>query len=245
MTDTTPAGLVPAPIGSAPWWAPQNLQEAMRAAELIADSGMVPNDYIGKPGAVLVAMQMGSEIGLSPMAAIQNIAVINGRPSLWGDAMLAVCKSHRKFVSCDEKLEGTSIENFRAVVTVQRRDEPAVVRTFSVKDAERAGLWKKAGPWSQYPQRMLIMRARAWALRDSFPDALRGIYSAEEAEDLATADAQVISSRAPEQPATGVAGLKARLAAQVAPAQVVTEAPSMPSEPAPAPVGRQAEHGDA
>ena len=55
--------------------------------------------------------------------------------------------------------------------------------TFTVGDAIRAGLWKKAGPWTMYPKRMLQMRARSFALRDAFPDVLRGLVATEEVED--------------------------------------------------------------
>ena len=56
-------------------------------------------------------------------------------------------------------------------------------RTFSQNDAEIAGLWSKAGPWKQYPKRMLQMRARAFCLRDLFPDVLKGLAVAEEVVD--------------------------------------------------------------
>jgi hypothetical protein len=54
---------------------------------------------------------------------------------------------------------------------------------FSVADAKRAGLWGKSGPWTQYPRRMLQLRARGFALRDAFPDVLKGLVTAEEAQD--------------------------------------------------------------
>jgi hypothetical protein len=58
-----------------------------------------------------------------------------------------------------------------------------VVAKFSVEDAKRAGLWGKQGPWSAYPKRMMQMRARGFALRDAFPDVLKGLITAEEAQD--------------------------------------------------------------
>ena len=76
---------------------PKTMQEAMDFATVIAKSDLAPKDFKDKPGNVLIAMQMGAEVGLSPMASIQNIAVINGRPSLWGDSMLAVCQTHKDF----------------------------------------------------------------------------------------------------------------------------------------------------
>lgn len=160
---------------------PTNFPEALQLASLLAKSGMLPKQYEGNPGAVLVAMEMGAELGLPPMAAIQNIAVINGRPSLWGDAMLAVCTAHP---DCEDVIEAFDEKGTTAICTVKRRGRSPIVRQFSTEDAKRAGMLGKQGPWQQYPQRMLQMRARGFALRDAFSDALRGIRSAEEERDI-------------------------------------------------------------
>jgi len=85
---------------------PTNLQEAMKFAETISKSGMVPDNFQGKPANVLVAVQWGYEIGLAPMQALQNIAVINGRPSLWGDSLLALIKAHPSYAGMREWMEG-------------------------------------------------------------------------------------------------------------------------------------------
>lgn len=163
---------------------PANLGEAMEFARILAGSDMVPKDYQGKPGNVLVAIQMGAELGLAPMQAIQNIAVINGRPSLWGDAILAVVRAHRHFGSIQEMDIADITEAEKATCILTRKGEQPHTSTFSVEDAKRAGLWGKSGPWKQYPSRMMQLRARAFACRNVFPDALRGIQSAEEVTDI-------------------------------------------------------------
>jgi len=179
---------------------PTNLAEAMEVAKMIAYSGIVPKQFEEKPGAVLIAIQMGAEIGLSPMASIQNIAVINGRPSLWGDAMLALVVSHP---DCEDVIESFDDKNGIATCTVKRKGRQPVVRTFSAEDAKRAGLMGKAGPWSQYPKRMMAMRARAFALRDSFPDAMRGLSVAEEAQDIINATPEWTEKQPPADLAEG------------------------------------------
>lgn len=161
--------------------APKDLDEALRFADMLASSVLVPKDYVGKPGNCLVAIQWGMELGLQPMQAMQSIAVINGRPSLWGDAMLGLVKSHPEFEWIKEECDGNV-----ATCTIKRRGEPEVIQVFTMEDAKRAGLTGKQGPWTQYPKRMLQMRARGFALRDAFPDALRGLISSEEARDLPT-----------------------------------------------------------
>jgi hypothetical protein len=159
---------------------PRNFDEAWRMAEILADSDMVPKDYRGKPGNCLIAMQWGAELGLHWLQAIQNIAVINGRPALWGDAMLALVRASPL---CEYVSE--TIEAGRALCRVKRRGEPEQTREFTLEDAKSAQLLGKQGPWQQYTKRMLQMRARAWALRDVFTDVLKGIGMAEELRDVA------------------------------------------------------------
>jgi len=158
--------------------APTNFGELERFAKIVAGSELAPKDYRGKPDNIIVAVQMGAEVGLAPMQALANIAVINGRASVWGDAMLALCMASPHWGGIEETDDGNT-----ATCTVTRKGMPPVVSTFSMEDAKRAGLAGKQGPWSQYPRRMRQMRARGFALRDAFPDALRGLHSAEEVSD--------------------------------------------------------------
>jgi hypothetical protein len=160
---------------------PKSLDEAMALANILADSSIVPKDFIGKPGNVLVAIQWGMELGLKPMQAMQNIAVINGRPSLWGDAVLALVLASPVCEYIEEWEE-----NGTAYCKVKRRGKPEDIQTFSEEDAKKAGLIGKQGPWTQYPKRMKKMRARAFTLRDNFADVLKGIQIAEEVMDIPT-----------------------------------------------------------
>jgi hypothetical protein len=157
---------------------PERLDQAMRVADLLASSTFVPKDFIGKPGNILVAMQWGAEIGLKPLQAMQNIAVINGRPSIWGDAMLALVQSSPAYEWHEE-----TEEDARGTCTVKRKGHEPYTVVFTVEDAKKAQLWGKQGPWTQYPKRMLKLRARGYALRDKFADALKGMNSTEELID--------------------------------------------------------------
>jgi hypothetical protein len=157
---------------------PRNFEQALTFSDYLADSDMVPKDFKGRPGNCLIAMQWGAELGLKPLQAMQNLAIINGRPSLWGDAVIALVRASPL---CEFVLE--SDDGNTATCRVKRRGEPEQSRTFSMADAEKAGLKGKSGPWTQYPQRMRQMRARAFALRDVFPDVLRGLPVAEELMD--------------------------------------------------------------
>lgn len=202
-------------------------------AKRVCESGLAPKG-LDRPEAALVAMQMGMELGLTPMASLQNVAVINGRPSLYGDVMPAICINSGKFdpSAFSETLtglrEGQVTDQTAAVCRVKRIDSQTVVeRSFSVADAKLAGLWGKPGPWTQYPKRMLQMRARAFALRDAFPDVLRGFLSVEESRDIVTVEASS---------AGGVPGTAATTTA----AERLARRLSLPADPAPRPAPRPA-----
>ena len=168
--------------------APKSIGEAIDFSKMISSSGMVPAAYKGKPQDILVAIQWGYEVGLQPMQALQNIAVINGKPSVYGDAAIALVKADPRCRGVKETIEGEGEKMVaRCVVRRAYGDEiEETEATFSVDDAKRAKLWGKQGPWSQYPKRMLAMRARGFAIRGAFPDAMKGMITAEEAQDYPT-----------------------------------------------------------
>lgn len=162
---------------------PANVKEMMELAEYLAKSEMIPKRYQGKPQDIVVGIMFGMELGLKPLASLRHTAIINGTPALYGDGQLGVVMGKGQVAAIRESIEGDN-DAMRATCSVQRKGmvDPTVQR-FSVADAKRAGLWNKAGPWTQYPKRMLQFRARSFALRDAFPDLLLGL-SAEEVEDV-------------------------------------------------------------
>jgi hypothetical protein len=164
-------------------FAPATLTEAIQFSDMLASSSMVPKAYQGKPQDILVCVQWGYEMGLAPMQALQNIAVINGKPSVYGDAAMALVQASSVCEDVEEFFEGEGTPNPVAVCVAKRKGRKPVTAKFSVEDAKRAGLWGKQGPWSAYPKRMMQMRARGFALRDAFPDVLKGLITAEEAQD--------------------------------------------------------------
>jgi len=164
-------------------FAPTSITEAIKFSEMLAKSNMVPRAYQGKPEDILVCVQWGYEIGLAPMQALQNIAVINGKPSVYGDAAMALVLASPVCEGIEESIEGEGTPNPVAVCVARRRGRAPVESRFSVEDAKRAGLWGKPGPWTAYPKRMLAMRARGFAIRDCFADVLKGLITAEEAQD--------------------------------------------------------------
>jgi len=167
--------------------APTTLDGLWRVSEMIAASGLAPSGFDNDPRKICVALSTGLELGLPPMKSIQSIAVIHGRPTLWGDAMIGLVHASGQLEDFEEDYEpgengvDEMTDDFAAICTVKRRgfSRPLFTR-FSVADAKKAKLWGKSGPWTTHPKRMLRYKARAFALRDMFADVLGGLHMYEE-----------------------------------------------------------------
>ncbi len=249
-----PERALPAKIAQLPdRLAPTSLEGAMKLATFLSDSDMVPKEYRGKPGSIMIAIAIGHEIGLKWAQALQNISPIGGRPTLWGDAGLGIVMSHPDYEWHKETDDGSTQT---ATCVIKRRGLDPVVRSFSHADAERIQVWEngrmvplaerpvwKAG----YAKRMRQMRARWWCLKDTFPDALKGVEGREYIEDDVTArnEARVVDSDIAQEPELMPRRLSAAPPPVSEPARAVTMAqppgssgtapPSTPKPAAPSP----------
>ena len=158
------------------------VKDPMRACTMLAKSDLTPAGYRNKPEDIFIAISYGHELKLNPLASLQGIAVINGKPSVYGDAMLALCRKHPAFEDIQESITGTG-ENMKAVCKIKRKGQSWSEYTFTIAMARKAGLLNKKGPWQTHLERMMQMRARGFVLRDVFADALGGVITTEEAED--------------------------------------------------------------
>jgi hypothetical protein len=157
---------------------PNNLGQAWKLADILSKTSFSAGHKSAQD--IFICISMGQQIGLNPFQAVQNISVINGRPTLWGDALLAVCQSHPEYAGVEMSFDE---ETQTATCKALRTGKPPVIESFSQAEAKQARLWGKSGPWSQYPTKMLKNRARTWALRTQFADALLGLISSEELEE--------------------------------------------------------------
>lgn len=170
---------------------PTSLGEAHEMAKLITGSELCPKAYRAKPFDAIVAYEFGASLGLSWMQALRSVSVINGQAALWGDAVPALILGSGDCERFHEVFTGKPFDDdYAAVCTMKRKGLPdETIRSFSVADAKVAKLWNKRGregqetPWVTYPARMLQMRARGFAARDTFPDKLSGLILVEEAMD--------------------------------------------------------------
>lgn len=167
----------------------------MQLATKLASSELIPKSFRGKPQDLFICWAMGYQVGLTPEQSQQCIAVINGKPAMWGDDMLALCMAHKDF---DDIIEEEIVRDDKIIgytCTVKRKGKADKVNSFTLDMAKRAGLLAKGGVWNQYPERMLKLRARGFCLRDAFPDALKGIKSREEVEDYIDAEYSVVNNK--------------------------------------------------
>ena len=164
----------------------------MKLATQLASSELIPKSFRGKPQDLFICWAMGYQVGLTPEQSQQCIAVINGKPCMWGDDMLALCMTHKDFEDIIEEpiLKDAVVVGYSC--TIKRVGRSDRINIFTMDDAKKAGLLGKVGPWTQYPSRMLKLRARGFSLRDAFPDALKGIKPREEVEDYIDAEYKVV-----------------------------------------------------
>jgi hypothetical protein len=201
-------------------FAPTNFTELQSFAEYASRSGLVPKDYVGKPSNIVIAVMKGAEIGFTPMQALDAYAIINGRATMWGDALVALVRGNSICEYIRETIDGTGDQRTATCRAKRRGEDEEIVRTFSVAQARAARLWGKQGPWTEYSDRMLQMRARGFTLRDAFADVLRGTAMAEEVADYPSEEPDATTTAIAAAP-TRTEGVKGALAQRVAAAQPV------------------------
>lgn len=182
----------------------EKFEVAKRIAHTLANSNLVPDAYRGRPNDVFVAINMGAELGMEPFQAIQSIAVIEGKPCLYGDGLIGVVRASPKCLWIKESL---SSDGKTATCETQRKDDPQTISaTYSWADAVQAGIESKYN-WKKHPKRMLQMRARAYCLRDAYPDLLKGLGVMEEMVDHELTPPPIVNYALPEpqeQPQTAL-----------------------------------------
>ena len=165
---------------------PATLHDKMEMAEVFVKSNLMPRG-LDKPEKVVIALEMGHELGLPPLIAIMNIAVINSKPTLKADMMVALALRSGKIEDIRISFIGKeheNDENYGCRVTIKRKDIKTLFKaTFTRRDAKVAGLSFKDN-WQKYERRMLKHRAMAFCIRDSLPEIFAGIYLPDELENI-------------------------------------------------------------
>ena len=151
------------------------LADRMEYAKALAPSDLLPKQYRGNPANVLIAIEYGRALGLEPMAAIQGVHIVEGKPTASAQLIGALVRNagHRLRVQGDDT---------GAVAVIVRADDPEFEfrAEWTMDRAKTAGLAGKS-VWRQYPAAMLKARAITEVARDACPEILSGVaYTAEE-----------------------------------------------------------------
>lgn len=142
---------------------------------IVLQTGLLPRDT--NVSQAMVMVQSGKEMGLHPLQSIRCMSFIRGRLCMKVELQLALAKNRGVVV---KNLQSTDND---CKVTLGRGEEE-ITCTYSMKDADRAGLIRADGNWYKYPRQMLRWRAIGDALRLIAPDFTMGIMSPDEAEHL-------------------------------------------------------------
>ena len=162
-----------------------NIDELWRFSGFVAESGIAPKGM--KQASIFAVVQSGAELGLTPFRALANMKVINGRVGPMGalgkalvrkSGVLAADTGFKEYFTGE-----VDTDEWTAWIATRRGEEGVISTSFSVKDAKRASLWGKDGPWKLYPKRMLMWRAVGFHLDDYYSDILLGFHIAEVLED--------------------------------------------------------------
>ena len=157
---------------------PRSIDEVTTLAEVLSKSTLLPDALRGKIPDIVVSILAGQELGLGAMASIRGVHVVQGKPVLSADTMVALVLSSglAEYFICVEDTDA------RVTYETKRRGAPAVQRaSWTREDTKRAGLNTKDN-WRLYERQMMKARCRAILARDAYPDVLAGCYDADSDE---------------------------------------------------------------
>lgn len=155
---------------------PTSLPEVQSMAEVLSKSTLLPDALKGKAADVVVQILAGQELGLAPMASIRGVHIVQGKPLLSADTMVALVMGSGlcEYFSLVEETET------KVVYETKRKGSPHTQRaSWSDEDTKLAGLNTKDN-WRLHRKQMRRARARAILARDVYPDVLAGCYDPDE-----------------------------------------------------------------
>ena len=173
------------------------LADAGTLAKAICMTEFVPSNFRGSGniGSAAVAIMKGSALGLDPIASLESIYVISGKPAMYARAMVAVVVAKGHAIWTEESQDTT------VTVCGMRAGSDKVERsTWTIERAQRAGYTKNA-KYQSNPQEMLYAKAATEVARRIAPDALMGLsYAVEELELEETSEPVKIKRRRKPDP---------------------------------------------
>lgn len=186
----------------------QQFEEAQRIAKALASSQLVPKEYQGQQGLpnVLVAMEISGRMGLGPLQVMQNLHIVNGRPSWSSQFIIATINGCGRFTPLDYIVTGEGdAMTCQAVAIEIKTSKELKGPVASIAMAKREGWYSKNGSkWQTMPDLMLRYRAAAFWGRVFAPEYLVGMKTQEEVIEIEAVDVssgQDLMSNKPAQTA--------------------------------------------
>jgi hypothetical protein len=160
-------------------------EHAQRVAKMMTTSSLVPKEYQNNIPNIMIALEMANRIGASPLMVMQNLNIIQGRPSWSSQFIIAALNSCKRFSPVRFVCTGDGDEYGCMAWAYDNKGEKIEGPKVTMKMATAEGWTTKAGSkWKTMPELMLRYRAAAFFGRLYAPDVLMGMYSAEETEDM-------------------------------------------------------------
>lgn len=159
----------------------RDVDSMFRFARCYLQSKLAPPAFKNEQQLV-ICWAKAAELGLTPLQAIEGMSIINNRVGIMGDLALAMVEASGLLTQKTVEYSG---ENSDLVCTVKlkRKGRKEQAYSFSVKEAQQAGIYDRSSVWKQYPRRMTYYRALGFGLRDEFSDVLKGCKTVEELQD--------------------------------------------------------------
>ena len=150
-------------------------QDMQSMAVAIAKSGLFG---MKSENEVLALMAVAQAEGLHPATAARDFHIIQGRPALKADAMLA------RFQNAGGKVEWTIYTDAAVTGVFSHPNGGSVSIEWTIEQAQRIGLVKPGSGWQKFPRAMLRSRCISEGIRTVFPGSVTGFYSPEEVQDF-------------------------------------------------------------
>ena len=152
-----------------------SFNDMQQMAEAIAKSGLFG---MKDTNSVLALMAVAQAEGLHPATAARDFHIIQGRPALKADAMLA------RFQNAGGKVDWTEYTDERVTGVFAHPNGGSLAVSWTIKQATNIGLVKPGSGWQKFPRAMLRSRCISEGIRSVFPGSVTGFYSPEEVADF-------------------------------------------------------------
>lgn len=164
------------------------LDQLMKTAEMLSQSTIIPVQYQNRPENVFIALDLASRMGVSAFTLMQNLYIIQGKPSFSGQAIASMVRSNPEFKQVELVYVGEEgTDSYGAYVQAIRRSTGKILKggTVTIGISKKEGWYQKNGSkWQTMPTQMLAYRAYTWFGRVYSPEVMMGLQSSDEVVDV-------------------------------------------------------------